>query len=864
MRIVIDMQGAQSGSKNRGIGRYMMSLTQAIIQNRNEHEVILALNGLFPETIEPIRTAFDGILKQENIRVWYAPGPVCEEESVNDHRREMAELIREAFLASMEPDVIYIGSLFEGHMDDAVTSIGRFDRSTPVAVTLYDLIPLLNPKQYLDPQPRFKQMYMRKLKQLQEAQAFFAISDFSRKEALANLDVSSEKVIALPAAVDARFHPVEADPESIIRLRQRLGVRGDFVLCVGASDERKNLPRLIKAYAALPRALRLKHQLVLSGAIPREHIDALILQAGALGLESTAICFAGHVSDIELLQLYNLCKVYIMPSWHEGFGLPALEAMACGAPVIGANASSLQEVIGLEEALFDPFRVESIQAKLAHALEDSEFRERLKVHGLKQARQFSWDASAHKAIAHFEQLIATRNTTHARKEGREVLIDRLIEGVRSACSGDRESPSLAAIAKAVARSIPREPGNTLFVDVTQLAFIDSGTGIQRVVKNIACELLANPPTGFEVRLVYATTDGLGYRYAGAIKGVDLGAPQELHGKLIDCNAGDVFLGLDLGHHFVCTHQAYLEALRRDGVRIVFVVYDLLPVTLPDCFPVEMWSSHEAWLRTIIHYDGAVCISRAVADELTDWIRKSHVSQGLRPFDITWFHLGTEIRGHMSSAGLPEGVETVLDKISSQTSFLSVGTIEPRKGYGQILGAFEILWKEGINANLVIVGKEGWMVNELIARLRAHEELGKRIFWLEGISDEYLDRVYKASSCTIAASRDEGFGLPLIEAAGYDLPIIARDIPVFREVAGEYAYYFSGTEAEALASAVRRWLQLHEQGKHPKSGGMPRMTWEESAAQLTERILGDEPKSDEAQRMLASYDSVSKQPPPRMS
>ena len=147
MRIVMDLQGAQTESRFRGIGRYTLSLTQAVVRNRGEHEIILALSGLFPDTIEPIRAAFEGLLPQENIRVWHAPGPVAESQPGNDARREIAELTREAFLATLQPDVIHICSLFEGYVDDAVASIGKFDQSTPVSVALYDLIPLLSPDQ---------------------------------------------------------------------------------------------------------------------------------------------------------------------------------------------------------------------------------------------------------------------------------------------------------------------------------------------------------------------------------------------------------------------------------------------------------------------------------------------------------------------------------------------------------------------------------------------------------------------------------------------------------------------------------------------------------------------------------------------
>jgi glycosyltransferase involved in cell wall biosynthesis len=159
----------------------------------------------------------------------------------------------------------------------------------------------------------------------------------------------------------------------------------------------------------------------------------------------------------------------------------------------------------------------------------------------------------------------------------------------------------------------------------------------------------------------------------------------------------------------------------------------------------------------------------------------------------------------------------------------VGTVEPRKGYLQAIAAFEHLWNEGVDANIVIVGKEGWKdlpndlrrtIPEIVSRLRHHPELGRRLFWLEGISDEYLEKIYTASTCLIAASEGEGFGLPLIEAAQHKLPIIVRDIPVFREVAGNHAFYFSGKEPTDLAGAVVRWLELYRSGKNPASDGMP--------------------------------------------
>ncbi|MDO9535816.1 MAG: glycosyltransferase, partial [Bacillota bacterium] len=132
---------------------------------------------------------------------------------------------------------------------------------------------------------------------------------------------------------------------------------------------------------------------------------------------------------------------------------------------------------------------------------------------------------------------------------------------------------------------------------------------------------------------------------------------------------------------------------------------------------------------------------------------------------------------------------------------------------------------------------GWQVEALIARIRQHPELGRRLFWLNYISDAYLEKVYAASACLIAASEGEGFGLPLIEAARHRLPIIARGIPVFKEVAGEHALYFDGLRPADLAAAIEHWLALAGRGAAPPATGMQWLTWTESIGQLKQKLLG---------------------------
>jgi glycosyltransferase involved in cell wall biosynthesis len=836
MRIVIDMQGAQTESRFRGIGRYTLSFAQGIARNRGEHEVFLALSGLLPDTIEPIRAAFEGLLPQENIRVWYAPGPVREVESGNALRREIAELIREAFLVSLQPDVIHICSLFEGYLDDAVTSIGRLDQITPVSVSLYDLIPFLNPDQYLKPSPSYRAFYERKIANLSHSSLLLAISAFSRQEGLEHLDVLPQQVVDVSTAVEDCFQPLAFCQMDAAALTAKLNITRSFILYTGGADERKNLSHLIQAFARLAPNLRKAHQLVLAGKIREGQLAELRAVALKAGLIAGEIIFTDYVPDDELIALYNLCSVFVFPSWYEGFGLPALEAMACGAAVIGANLTSLPEVIGNSDALFDPLNCDDIAAKMGQALEDETFRESLRAHGLVQAKRFSWDLTALRAITAFESIFSPRQEIFSELQS---TVGKLIQAISDSTGSAIQEPEIKEIAYAVDRSFPEKAARQIFVDISELVHRDARTGVQRVTRSILHQLLGMPLAGYSVEPVYATIDQPGYRYARRYMQA-LGAEQaSLNDENISTRPGDIFLGLDLQHHTTRVQANFLWQARQDGILVYFVLYDLLPIQFPKYWPKEhsVDQVHRDWLYTVCKFDGVICISRAVADELRDWLKRNGPPR-LRPLAINWFHLGADMDNSVPSQGLPANADKILYALGSRPTFLSVGTVEPRKRQAQTLAAFELLWQAGHDVNLVLVGKQGWMMEALIEKLRNHVELGKRLFWLEGISDEYLEKVYAASTCLIAASEGEGFGLPLIEAAQHKIPIIARDIPVFHEVAGVHAYYYSGTEAEDLTSAIKEWMRLYRDGHHPSSHNMPWLSWKESAEQLKDIILND--------------------------
>lgn len=838
MRIAIDLQAAQSNSRFRGIGRYSLAFTKALIRNAStRHQIFVVLNGAFPDSILKIREELRGVLDQEHIKVWFSPMPVMECQAGTDQRRQIAERMREAYIASLNPDIIHICSLFEGYGDNSVTSIGQFDQSIPVSVSFYDLIPLLNPEDYLSDK-YYSRYYHRKLSDLKSASLLLCISLYAKSEAEKYLEFPKDNIISVSSAAEDYFNAISPDIDSKSFFLEN-GIKENFILYTGGGDPRKNIIGLVEAYASLSNSLRERHQLVLAGRIDHNEKSALQRLMHRLQLKNNEVVFTDYVSEDELKLLYQTCYLFIFPSWHEGFGLPVLEAMKCGAPVIGSNTTSLPEVIGRTELMFDPKQISSIKERLEALLTNPDEIQFARQHSAVQAKLFSWDITAQKALIAMEALFASRPLPII-KEAQNSIVSDLLASIHSLREESKPLGQLEwmQVSACIAQNFPDPTRkNSIFLDISELVKRDAKTGIQRVVRSLLIELVNKPPEGFIVYPVYANQIELGYRHANRFMNHFLDRPSlDLNEDYpIQTAPGDIFFGLDLQPDIVDAQKQYLSAIHLNGTKVFFMVYDLLPIQLPYAFPPAAKSVHEQWLKEICKFDGVVCISNAVAQELAIWIRE----QGIKTkdhFTIDWFHLGADIENSSPSKGLPDRAEELIRQIKTRTSFIMIGTLEPRKGYEQTLFAFEQLWLENQNINLVIIGKNGWLMDEFAQRLSQHPERNHRLFWLDSISDEYLEQIYSASSCLIAASNNEGFGLPLIEAARRGVPIIARNIPVFKEVARDFAFYFDATSPLELKNAISEWLTLYQNGKHPPSQGMPWLTWQASAQSILKTLL----------------------------
>jgi glycosyltransferase involved in cell wall biosynthesis len=395
MRLVIDLQGAQGSNHARGIGRYSRELALAMARDARNHEVIVALNGTLLDTAEVLRAQFGDVLPASQVRVWHAPAGTSAVSG--SPLRAGAEEVRAQFLASLKPDLVHVTSLFEGLTDDALPLLPQGAPRLPVVATCYDLIPLIRQGDYLDPiksHPQMAPWYYRSLQQMFLCEGLLAISESSREEAIRYLPYAPERVFNIQAGISEAFRPAPLNPAEHAALLRRYGLRGSYVLFLGAGDPRKNEAGLLAAYSRLPQALQKQYQLLIVGRIDEDRLRA---SASSAGVPQSSIIVAPFVREEDLNPLYSTCSLFVFPSLHEGFGLPLAEAMACGAPCIASNTTSLPEVMGRQDATFDPSDPDAIAARMREVLENAEFRAELAAFGPAQAGRFTWSSSANRA-----------------------------------------------------------------------------------------------------------------------------------------------------------------------------------------------------------------------------------------------------------------------------------------------------------------------------------------------------------------------------------------------------------------------------------------------------------------------------------
>jgi len=1242
LRILFDLQACETpGSAHRGVGRYSSALFEMVSSIAAPREIFALTSNHLTHRYEPLNINPARVLEVGALPNWHS-GRGYE----GGDQDALDGIALAAFVQGIKPDIIHVSHVFEGFGE----RVGVFDplqrtMGQVVSATLYDLIPLLFQDHYFQ-NPQFRRWYYARLAWLRKTDLLLAISESTRQDAIRLLGIEPWRIVTVHGGISDHFRPPVDRALARNRLLPRFPLREKIVLYTGGDDYRKNIKGAIHAFAKVPSELRANAQLVIICSMIPERKQIYLDEARAHGLNADDILITGFVSEQDLIDFYGACDVFVFPSLYEGLGLPVLEAMACGAPVIGGNNSSVRELIVREDALFDATRDESIAERITQVLRDENFASDLRHYGPSRAAEFNWKRTAELSLAafdeaasrtrhagvqcaiagwlpckrlavlsplppcrsgiadynaqflpflarHFEidlyvegyavtdesltsafrifdvkdfervapsydlimyefgnsefhahmlpllekfpgvvglhdaylsglfgyvefyagntgsyeremlaahgpsarhyfapvqacpdpvgtsmvnlpctkrvldkalgvishspfnlqtarsnypqgwrapyrtipQMVVlpdqiskaeraairielgfqpddfilvtfghinwtkwgdrllsafltsdlhhhasvhlifageladdefgrrlSKNIEKARLEGRvritgylssadyikhlraadlaiqlrtksrggtpKGVLDCLAYGVPVIVNNDASytdysddiviklepEPTIEAIAKKLeflfanphqlteyaersrqyvaknhdpiccaaayaaalhefsareraceasawvdifapllagtadcladakeaanwltTRPSPTWQRRRLYIDVSHIAQSDHETGIQRVVKETVRALYTSSFGGFDpVAVELKDGDMFEARDWVGSKGILAASERLANPSRIEFVRGDVLLMLDSSWERYSEFYPVFDRARLANVPVITAVYDLLPITLPPGNFVDggrEW--FEGWFRSAVQSsDGFLCISRAVAYEVIAYVEKHGPEK--EALKVGYWHLGSDLDEADSKSCNSARVNAVRRK----PYLLTVGTIEPRKSHAQILDAMELLWAQGVKLSLCIAGKEGWMVGDLMERIRTHPELGKRLFLVEKPSDSEISVLYQGSSGLIFLSIGEGFGLPLVEAAHYGIPIVCSDIPVFREIAGEFATYLKLDTAQSVGEGILGWWSLRERGSLPDTRNMPRLTWEESAEQML-RVVMDE-------------------------
>ncbi len=1237
IRLIMDMQACQTaGSANRGVGRYSHNLFKAILELKSEIEVNILTTSYLPHTVEPLTLPSNRVIRLPELPDW----PTTRQ-YVGGEQENLDAQAYSAVISPLNSDVIHVSHVFEGFSERV--ALPAFNRKPPgqiYSATLHDLIPLIYQKHYFQSDV-FRKWYLSRLAWLRQADLLLANSESSRQDAINLLGIDSWRIVTIHGGVASHFVPAQDSYTLKQSLAKRFNLRSRFVLYAGGDDYRKNISGAIAAYAGISTKIRRDCNLVIVCAMEDQRKSMYLDEARKNGLQDNDVLITGFISENELVSFYQTCDAFIFPSLYEGLGLPVLEAMACGAPVIGGNNSSIKEIIAKEDALFDADSTTSITKRLTQLLSDAHFSQQLRDYGISRVKDFSWGKSAKIALEAFYEAtarvrsvgvstaqcgllkrkrlailtplppcrsgIADYNAEFLPYLARHFDVDLYVEGydvssehitvayrifnvskfsivahnydailyeignsefhvhmlpllrrfpgvvglhdaylsgmygyidfncgnagsylqemifshgprarrffapcqktqepngaamVELPCTkrvldmatgiishspynltvaqecypegwsapyriipqmvvpvklwspakkadvkkelgfsdsdvlvttfghitwtkwGDRllnafftmpelagrnqvylifagelanddfgrnlkqsidksalknrvnitgylskenfekylhisdvaiqlrtksrggtpkgvldclahgvpvivnndasytdypdnvvyklpADPTVQEIASALVLLLSDDNVKTqfsvaglnhvrtqhdpaccaaayasaihefterarqcdletnfsafsphiaacndpnaaamttsvwlhsiaspefmrcrLFIDVSHISEFDHGTGIQRVVREIVHALYCSNRSGFEP-IAVELVEGHLRLAADWLTNQGILLPFEKSAASAGCEisfkAGDVLLMLDSSWARYREFYPSFEKARANGVPIYTVIYDLLPIILPCGNFVDggrEWFS--GWFNDACkESDGLICISQAVADDVATQL-DAIPELSVRP-KIGYWHLGANF---IVNTETPENGTTLEDV--DKPYLLMVGTIEPRKSHLVALEAMELLWDEGHSLKLCIAGKEGWMVSDLMERLRNHPMLGTKLFLFEKPTDTEISCLYTNAAALLFLSKGEGFGLPLVEAANYGTPIVCSDIPVFHEIAADFATYVEHTDSCRLATDLRDWFLKYKSGNLPDTRSMPRLTWEQSAEEL---------------------------------
>jgi O-antigen biosynthesis alpha-1,2-mannosyltransferase len=742
LRILVDIQGIQNRSKDRGIGRYVLSLARALAQHKGNHEVFFLINTLFGDDEKELLAKLGESVDRRQLVRFHGIGPAAEPEAEYRRNVRLSEVLLSDLVREIRPDVFLVGSFIEG-WDDATTTIPASDYDNHLtAGILYDLIPLLDRQKYLGDGEAYR-WYFRRLDHLARAQLLLAISESARGEGLRNLHRQPNSIVTIGTAASDEFASAAArarasDPNA--ELLSSFGITRPYIMHASAFDERKNFQGFVRSFGMLPKALRKRHQAVLVCKVSTADRTSISNLTRELGLEPDEIVMTGFVDDDELHALYRGAELFVFPSFHEGFGLPPLEAMSCGTPAIGSNTTSVPEVIGRADALFDPANHAEIAKLIRRALTDDAFRNSLIEHATIQAASFTWERSALAAINAIEQAVKARRQSRRAPPSAAPTLHEQLDFVRA--MHQLPPPTERDLAIAVTRNrAEASRTNAKACNDTRLTWriegpFDSSYSLALVNRETARALHE-----FGHNVVLHSTEGPG-----------------------DFDANPAFLAAN-------------PDLARMHDRVADYPPDQCDVVSRDLYPPRVGDMHS-------NSDALHNYGWEESGFPAKWVQD--FNQHLQFITVLSEHVrkvlidnGVKVPIAVSGAGVDHWLRIVPTPNFSVPGrgfrFLHVSSCFPRKGVDSLLDAYGRAFSIDDDVSLIIKTFENPhnQIFEMLAERRAaNARYPHVVVMMDDLSDADLKALYAGCDVMVCPTRAEGYGLPLAEAMLSGIPAIA--------------------------------------------------------------------------------------------
>lgn len=767
----------------RGISQYVEGLIRGLAEQAGV-ELFVVLNGKNePKTREIARDLGD-VIPRSHVLVFY---PVSGNTAPDGLGYWLTQQLYYDLVTRVSPDVFILGAAFESAI---VPPVGQIGRHCLTATVQYDLIPFADQKRYLPNEAAMKS-YLHCLRITGESDLLLCISEYTAREA--------RKVFPYIPACTVWGGAFEADITA--------SKRKNFIFYCGGLDPRKNVPFLIKAYAKQKPELRKRHPLFVccrdkNGGQARD-LRRLINSTDA----KDDIVLVEAENNQALARFYSECWLFITPSLSEGLGLPAIEALTFGAPVLTSNAKALPEVCTLTEAQFDPTNLSELSDKIRQADEDPVFYGKLCAYAQENQTRFSWKNTASRAVDEFAKRIPEKSKRLQRSEVEDIDL------LPFEFAGAEKEQYLESWVKQ--RTI------TLYVDISQdrhTSSVSNATSLADAFLQYARQCLA----GKNVEIVFvaggADLDGY-YRVAQ-----DQDKTWKIIGRCLPAK-GDIYLSWDSCWQEHQLHRETLRHWKELGVVIFTVLTDLYWIRFPEFAESlnEAYRKDQWLLGTLAVTDAYLCIGSTVASDFSHWI-KENGDESPDPLVVTC-PVGYE------PLNVGGKCERQSGKAAEPIRILCEGAVEPRHGYLSLLGAFERVLDSGINAELVVVGKEGRNGKEIAERLTGNKYAGTKIIWEKDASEERILEWYSKADCAVCASYHDSLGTTVRHAAEFSLPLLLRAIPLYRELSDGRALFFTDdTLVSVLTDA------LSEKRMSPVSSPIPAVSAREAVSSLLDSCL----------------------------